>query len=421
MIIFNIQATSPPFSAYVLVCQTFATLDHINFPGNTEFSIHDPSQVLLLLARTLSGIWNLDFGRYIIPPFCVSESINTYHALFLDYIPAFYAMLLIIFTCILIELHGSNFKPIVLLWRPFHKCFVRVRRSWDPKASMVNAFATFLLLSLSKILFVSCFSLQHERITAINQRFFSNRGNVLFYNPNIDVYSYENVPFIVLGLSLSTVFVLLPTMILFCYQFARKIPCCCYCCKQHILNMFLDTFQGHYKDGTNGTYDWRFLAGLYPLLRFMIVYKVHQHKFLDPNASPFQMPYYFIVTVIVAFVRPYKRFLHNLTETLLLILVMYVMLNAYAFQGIAYSPKHRMKIAVLQVVPHSFLILVIAFKVTKLLLQKLNLKYKGRPIADNLSLSGLQKCWSRLKGMIRNDPELPSITADLPTQTYGTI
>ena len=162
----------------------------------------------------------------------MSESINTYHALFLDYIPGFYPMVLIFFTCILIELHSSNFKLIVLLWKPFHKCFVRVRRSWDPKASMINAFATFLLLSFSKILFVSCFSLQHENIATIGYSTFTLRA--LFYNPNINVHSYENLPFIVLGLSLSTIFVLIPTMILCCYQFARKIRFCCYCRMQHI-------------------------------------------------------------------------------------------------------------------------------------------------------------------------------------------
>ena len=419
VIVFNIRATSPPFTAYVLFCQSFAALDRIYYPGGTKYSIRDPSQVLLLLARTLSGIWNLDFGRYIIPPFCVSENISTYHALFLDYVPGFYPMVLIFFTCVLIELHGFNFKPVVLLWRPFHKCFVRARRTWDPKASMVNAFATFLLLSFSKILFVSCFSLQREYINTISH--YCYMVHALFYNPNIDIHSYNNLPFVVLGFSLSTIFVIVPTMILFCYQFARKVSFCCCCCKPHILSMFLDTFQGHYKDGTNGTYDWRFLAGLYPLLRVVIVYNVHKHKLLARNSIPPQMQYYFVVVVIVAFVRPYKRFFHNLTETFLLILIMCMMWNASAFQRIAYSQNDRIKIAVLQLVPHSFLAIVIVFKVAKLLLQKLNLKYKGRPIVDKLSLSCLEKNWSRLNGMFSNNSELPSITADLPTQSYGTI
>ena len=305
VIVFNIRATSPPFAAYVLFCQIFATLDRIYFPGSTKFSIHDPSQVLLLLARTLSGVWNLDFGRFIVPPFCVSKGINSYHALFLDYIPGFYPMILIFITYVLIKLHSSNFKPVVLLWKPFHKYFVRVRRTWDPKASMVNAFATFLLLSFSKVLFVSCFSLQREVIfTSSNAHY---KLNAIFYNPNLDERSYENLPFIVLGFSLLTILVLIPTMILCCYQFTRKI-CCCE--KQHVLSMFMDTFQGHYKDGTNGTYDWRFLAGLYPLLRIFVIYSIHKHSHLSYINST-QIFCCFAVNVIVAFIRPYKRLSHN--------------------------------------------------------------------------------------------------------------
>ena len=414
VITFNIQATSPPFTAYVLFCQTFAALDRIYFPGSIKFTVHDSGHVLLLLARTLSGIWNLDFGRYILPPFCVSDAINTYHALFLDYIPGFYPMLLIFFTCVLIELHSSNFKLIVLLWKPFHKCFVRVRRSWDPKASMINAFATFLLLSFSKILFVLCFSLQYEIIVNIKDDGY--RPYALFYNPSIDVHSYENLPFIAVSFTLSTIFVLLPTIFLCCYQFTRKIPFCWRCGMQHKISIFMDAFQGHYKDGTNGTYDLRFLAGLYLILRIVIVYFARKHKLLARNASPGQMHYYFIVTVIVAFVRPYKRFIHNLTETLLLLMIVLIIWNVSAFQRISYSQEDRMMIAVLQLIPHSFFVMLITFKIIKLLIHKLKLQCNGRLIVDKLTKSN--HIWSRL---FSNDEATSSLTADLHTQTYGAI
>ena len=42
------------------------------------------------------------------------------------------------------------------------------------------------------------------------------------------------------------------------------------------------------------------------------------------------------------------------------------------------------------------------------------------PIVDKL-LSYLGKAWGVLSGLISNDEELSSLTADLPTQTYGTI
>ena len=47
----------------------------------------------------------------MIPPFCVSENITTLIAL--QYLPAFYPLLLIVVTHILIELHDRNVRVVV--------------------------------------------------------------------------------------------------------------------------------------------------------------------------------------------------------------------------------------------------------------------------------------------------------------------
>ena len=90
-------------------------------------------------------------------------------------------------------------------------------------------------------------------------------------------------------------------------------------------------------DGTNGTYNWRFKAGLCLLLRNEMLFHLRKHKIFASNASfiIYQVHYWFIVTVIVAFVRPYKKFVHNLTETLLLVLITYAMWSAPLFQSTA--------------------------------------------------------------------------------------
>ena len=45
--------------------------------------------------------------------------------------------------------------PIVKLWRPFHKYFVRLRKEWDVRSDIIDVFATFLLLSCSKLMYQS--------------------------------------------------------------------------------------------------------------------------------------------------------------------------------------------------------------------------------------------------------------------------
>ena len=130
---------------------------------------------------TLCGIWSLDFFCSVVPPFCVSSSLKNIHALALEYLVAFYPICLIAITYTCIKLHNNNFWPLVWLWKPFHRHVVNIRRrcSWDSRASIINAFATFLLLSYSKILFVSFTLLYQVRIHYLNGK---ERHCVLYYD-----------------------------------------------------------------------------------------------------------------------------------------------------------------------------------------------------------------------------------------------
>ena len=114
----------------------------------------------LKVLLVLCGIWSLDFFRSVIPPFCVSSNIKTVRALVLEYLVAFYPIVLILLTYVCIKLHDNNFRPVVWLWKPFHRHVVHLRRRWDSTASIINTFTTFLLRSFSKMLFVS-FTLMH--------------------------------------------------------------------------------------------------------------------------------------------------------------------------------------------------------------------------------------------------------------------
>ena len=43
---------------------------------------------------------------------------------------------------------------IVALWKPFHKCFSKCRRTLDPTSSVIAAFSTFISLSFTKSLYI---------------------------------------------------------------------------------------------------------------------------------------------------------------------------------------------------------------------------------------------------------------------------
>ena len=139
VIIFNVRATSPPFTAYVFYCQYFTYLFKTN-PYFLTYVINFINPFVYKLVFTVIEVWSLDFFRHVIPPFCVDRRITNINVLSLEMIPAFYPLVLILLTYILIELHARNFYLIVKLWRPFNRCVAKIRRSYDPKASIFNTF-----------------------------------------------------------------------------------------------------------------------------------------------------------------------------------------------------------------------------------------------------------------------------------------
>ena len=418
VIIFNVHATAPPLTAFVLYCQVFSIIDRTKMPTPTRFTSKYYSSTMLVVARTLSGIWNLDFGRHIVPPFCVSETLNTYHALLLDYITGFYPMLLILVTYILIKLHSHNFKLIVALWTPFNRCFSKVRRTWNPQASIMNAFATFLILSFSKILFISFGIIKPIRTNMLNGTFYSER---LYYYPTISANSHKHISFIVLAYTLTTIFVFIPIILLCCYPFKyfrRALFCCC-SKRRLVADLFMDSFQGYYKDGTNGTYDWRFLSGLYPLLLAVTLPALNKKYHYQDG----QVGLYFITCAIFSLVRPYKKLGHNLLEILILhILTAVVCYEKHneSLQRINYFGDDRVDFLVSTIVmfilPHCVLVTVIAYRACMLLQRRFDLLHKCKIKHIFLSLSNM---WRGFTTTINGNGNKKLITGQ-PLVSYGT-
>ena len=274
VVIFHIRATSSPLSALVFMSQIVVYTIRLNATLHMymENEVKESTHVALKALLVLCGIWSLDFFRAVIPPFCVSSNIRTVHVLALEYVVAFYPIFLILLTYVCIKLHDNNFRPIVWLWRPFHRHLARFRRRWDSKASIINAFTTFLLLSFSKILFV-CLTLLY--IFHIRIRFNISVGKrcALYYDPSVECHTLEYAIFTALALCVVVVFIFCPTILLILYptRLFRKCASHCGFRRWHALHMFVESFQGQYKDGTNGTRDFRMFSASFLILRLLIL------------------------------------------------------------------------------------------------------------------------------------------------------
>ena len=310
-------------------------------------------------------MWHLEFRffRSVIPPFCVSSNIKVFYALALEYLVAFYPIFLILITYVCIKLHDNNFRPVVWLWKPFHRYFVHLRRRWDSKASTINVFTTFLVLSFSKILFVSFTILYTVPFQYVNG---SPGKCVLCYDPTVECHTLEYSIFAAIAVCVLVIFIICPTILLILYptRLFRKCVSCCGFRRWHVLHMFVESFQGHYKDGTNGTRDFRMASASFLILRILILVFFLNHHRLPSHTSVLQGVLIACATCFHAITRPYKlNFKNNVNIVILLLLEILILV-----MSTSNSPRLTYIILVttlLLLIPHMILIFYICHKLAK--------------------------------------------------------
>ena len=235
----RLSATPPKLFAGANVCILLAWLDGYPLPTS-----------LVKILFTLYGFWNLDFFHTVLSHICV-----TVQTLALDYAIAFYPLIFLVATHVLIQVNTYNFS---CMCRPFHRCVNCFRKQLDVRTSIVEAFATFLLLSYMKLLNVSSDLLIPTHVYSVNG---SSLGVYLYYDATIEYFGEEHLPYGVLAVFVMLVFILFPLLLLLLYPmrcFQQYLGCCGV--RWHALPIFIDAFQGCYKDGTNGNQDCRYFA-----------------------------------------------------------------------------------------------------------------------------------------------------------------
>ena len=266
------------------------------------------------ILATLYGIWNLDFFRTLIPHICLE--VNTLQALALDYAIACYPLLLIVVSYVLIELHARNFR-LVCLWKPFRRFFIHFRKQWNIKTSVIEVFATFLLLSNVKFLSVSFDLLTPTEVRNING---SLLCLFLYYDASIAYFGKEHLPYAVVALLLLLIFVIFPIVLLLLYPMRCFQQCLGHCgVRWHALPIFVDAFQGCYKDGTNGTRDCRYFAALYLIFRFtFFVVDTFTVDVLFYTVGQFCL---IVFAVMIAIIQPYKAefAVYNIVDTVFIL------------------------------------------------------------------------------------------------------
>ena len=326
IVIFAISVISGPINSFIFFGQIttspFINMSNVMSVLGAQGTFTYFRRLSTVVVDSLYSILNLYIFHAFIPPFCLTNNLSTLQALALRYVIAFYPLVVIVFLYVCIRLHANNFRPVVYCWKPFLKCFLRFRRSVDPKTSVIDAFATFILLSYVRLTYTAARFL--FSIHLYNGQGQQLNTPIFALNANIRFFQAEHLPLALLSVIVLLTFIALPPIVLTFYQAAFFRKCLTRCkMNSQALRTFVEAFQGCYKDGTNGTRDCRYFAGLYFIFRIIpvplsFILGASLGVFTVATGSAIMS---WCVALLFALIQPYKMHLYNVVDAVVFALM----------------------------------------------------------------------------------------------------
>ena len=186
---------------------------------------------------------------------------------------------------------------------------------------------------------------------------------VLYYDPTVECHTQEYTIFAAIAYCVLVIFIILPTILLILYptRLFRKCVSCCGFRSWHALHMFVESFQGQYKDGTNGTRDFRMVSASFLILRILILFLFINHHRTISRTSELQGVLIICATCIHAITRPYKlNFMNNIDIVILVLLE--ILIFVISSSGTPLSTYIILVTTLLLLIPHMILIFYICHK-----------------------------------------------------------
>ena len=339
--IFHISLTSAPTNAYIFFCHVITLKVNvliIESAWANTLQDKDRSKQLSQFLLFPLYIWNLDFAYYLKTEVaCLGKDLKIMHIIFMYYIYATYPMLLILVTFVLVKLHDRNFKPVVYLWKPFYCVFVRLRRNWNVRTSLIDAFASCILLSYSKVIDISLALINPNPVYDRNG---ATLYTTLHYDINTQFLSKEHLPFFIIAIIVLSTFGLLPPLLLTFYPFRwfQKVLNKLHLSRIQSLYIFLDAFQGCYKNGTAGSPERRYFAGFYFVFRIIIVFVTSFGYTTIPESTTILIAVNASFLCIIAVFQPYKNGFYNFLDALIFLIL--TATNSNILYSFGYSQIH---------------------------------------------------------------------------------
>ena len=370
----HIGISSGPMFGYIIFCQTFIIIIRGDTHIYDSVLSHLPSglEIINRSSLTMSAAWNLLFFRFLLPTFCLSSKLTGVHVSMLRLSTAIFPLLLIAAVYIAMETNFHNTRGMRCMCYLLYKLRSKVKKHVTSSDSVVRVFATFMMMSVSLVTYEA-----HAMV--LSTSVYNSTGHivqtVLYSDPSIKTFTSHHFPYLLAVLLLLFLLVLCPAVVLIVYPTPLYVNISDHISprKQLVIKIFAETFQECFKDGLNGTRDYRTVPGLAILscVLFIAVEIIQYHN--GASEHSFVLGFVCIaLSLAVSCARPCKTSVAN--TSLCFHFTLLGMWNI--LQGLWYQDQHvhtealALSLVLLPLLPHMFMLLWLLYRMSMHLLSR---------------------------------------------------
>ena len=393
-VVFRFNITSGPLLGYVLFCQTtiavttyqqFFIYDYIQY--QMPLSLRVPFD----LSLTVSQFWNLQFLKALIPPFCISEKLTGIHVNMLNLVPAIYPLVLVIISCILMELHARNYRIVGILWKPFKIILSKANVTAVTGDAVFRAIASFIFLSNISVMFTAY---QMVNFIAVWNSTGHFQKQVLYADPTVEWST--SIPYVLVTGVIFIFISLIPSLLLCIYptRLYRYLSRFLSARKQLAITAFAEALHSCFKDGLNGTHDYRALAGatFFGFLTFGAIYYFSMINVLRAASQLVEIVLWMILVCIVSYMKPCKSAVANISLSFHMTIFGILMCLTYLWQIDLSVETYTLELMFIVTIlsPHILVALWAGYTLTKHTLTRFGYQFRGP--GCKVSLSDMANC-----------------------------
>ena len=317
VMIFHINITAGPLLGYVSFCQFY--LLKVQFKSAFVVSsillkVALPIRLLIYSSLALCGVWSLKFSWVFVPPFCISSHLTGIQVQLLELVPSAITVVILVITSIFIEFHKRNCSPIVKVWKVIGRCLKMLRLKPVDGNAVIHAFSTFIFLSAYNLNYVGTLTLNHDPVSHSDGSFYKE---LVASDPTITWFSHRHLTYLSSMAVVYFFLVVIPSLLLCVYptRIYRYLSRMISTRRQLAIKTFAEALHSCFKDGLNGTRDYRALAGLclFSSLISMISFYIWEFVITAYSYDIFCGISLIVFSILFAFWRPCKSLISNIS------------------------------------------------------------------------------------------------------------